>query len=270
MCNILFLGIIIILILLIVYFLLFRKPQEEKLESFYQSQNSYIPKVIYQTFPSNKISGYIRESIDSWKKMNPHYKYVLFNDETMRNYMVKKSSPRILAAYDKLIPMAYKADLFRYVLMWNEGGIYADVPIVSYYPLDNIIEDKMTLVKDLKNHGVWNAILAMPPKHDLMYLATWGCVENIEKNNYGKTPLDITGPKFLERVVFKYYGTKNLSEIPNCTVLFNTTKNFIGGKVKKGDKIVMEKQYMKDAIRRAKNRKNYYDTLWHEKNVYNY
>ena len=50
-----------------------------------------------------------------------------------------------------MIPSAYKADLFRYCLLYIKGGIYSDLTQVFFTKLDNIINysvDKFVLTKD--------------------------------------------------------------------------------------------------------------------------
>lgn len=38
--------------------------------------------------------------------------------------------PTVLACYEKLIPKAYKADLFRYSVVYMKGGCYFDIGFV--------------------------------------------------------------------------------------------------------------------------------------------
>ena len=51
---------------------------------------------------------------------------------------------RFVDAFDALIPGAYKADLFRYLVLMREGGIYADVDILLETNLDQFITPSLT------------------------------------------------------------------------------------------------------------------------------
>lgn len=47
--------------------------------------------------------------------------------------------PTVLACYDRLVPNAYKADLFRYSVVLTYGGCYADIGFVFVRPLREVI-----------------------------------------------------------------------------------------------------------------------------------
>ena len=53
-----------------------------------------------------------------------HY---LFNDADCRAFIMNEYPPDVLMAYDKLIPTAFKADLWRYCVLYKYGGVYLDV-----------------------------------------------------------------------------------------------------------------------------------------------
>ena len=53
-----------------------------------------------------------------------HY---LFNDADCRAFIMNEYPPDVLMAYDQLIPTAFKADLWRYCVLYKYGGVYLDV-----------------------------------------------------------------------------------------------------------------------------------------------
>ena len=53
-----------------------------------------------------------------------HY---LYNDDDCRAFIQKEYPPDVLFAYDRLIPTAFKADLWRYCVLYKYGGVYLDV-----------------------------------------------------------------------------------------------------------------------------------------------
>jgi hypothetical protein len=53
-----------------------------------------------------------------------HY---LFHDEDCRAFIEREYPPDVLMAYDRLIPTAFKADLWRYCVLYKYGGAYLDV-----------------------------------------------------------------------------------------------------------------------------------------------
>ena len=48
------------------------------------------------------------------KNLNPKFNYFLFDDNDCREFIRLNFRPDVLNAYDRLIPGAYKADLWRY------------------------------------------------------------------------------------------------------------------------------------------------------------
>jgi len=55
-----------------------------------------------------------------------HY---LFNDADCRAFIAKEYPDDVLYAYDQLIPTAFKADLWRYCVLYKYGGVYLDVKL---------------------------------------------------------------------------------------------------------------------------------------------
>ena len=60
-------------------------------------------------------------------KENPGFKLEYYSDKGSRDFVENNYDKRVLDAYDKLKPGAYKADLFRYAILYKRGGIYSDL-----------------------------------------------------------------------------------------------------------------------------------------------
>ena len=55
-----------------------------------------------------------------------HY---LFNDADCRQFIALEYPPDVLMAYDRLLPTAFKADLWRYCVLYKYGGVYLDAKL---------------------------------------------------------------------------------------------------------------------------------------------
>jgi len=55
-----------------------------------------------------------------------HY---LFHDAECRDFIAQEYPPDVLMAYDRLIPTAFKADLWRYCVLYKYGGVYLDAKL---------------------------------------------------------------------------------------------------------------------------------------------
>lgn len=79
-----------------------------------------IPKIIIKTsWQSNhNFPQQILDVLEINKKLNPDWDIYYFDDDDVDEFM-KKYSSRAFHAYKKLIPGAFKADLFRYCFLEN-------------------------------------------------------------------------------------------------------------------------------------------------------
>lgn len=107
-----------------------------------------IPRIIHQTLPNkNTIHPKLQQNIDYIKRLNPTWEYRLYDDDDIRAY-IKKHYPEYVDVYNRINPKygAARADLFRYLLMYREGGVYLDLKSAMMYPLDKLIYPDDTYV----------------------------------------------------------------------------------------------------------------------------
>jgi mannosyltransferase OCH1-like enzyme len=102
----------------------------------------YIPKKIFGIFldKTNMDPKFI-DNIEYVKGKNPHWTYTLFDNADIVEYIKLNYSAEILEYYNRINPSyaAARADFFRYLLMYREGGVYLDIKSAPEFPLDNII-----------------------------------------------------------------------------------------------------------------------------------
>lgn len=106
-----------------------------------RKQGTYIPKVIHQVYSDSKLPEPLQSNVNQLKNNNPNWRHHLYDDESMLAY-VEQEFPEIYPYYIK-IDQAYcacKADLFRYLLIYNEGGVYLDIKSGTNTPLNEIIK----------------------------------------------------------------------------------------------------------------------------------
>ena len=99
-----------------------------------------IPKVIHQTYYNKTLTPEILENINYLKSMNPDWEYRIYDDIDIINY-INIYYPELVAIYNKINPAygAARADIFRYLLIYNEGGVYLDIKSSLNKPLKEII-----------------------------------------------------------------------------------------------------------------------------------
>ena len=165
--------------------------------------NSIIPLQIFQTWHCKNIPLKMANAINKIRKNNPRFKYFLFDDNDCREFIKNNYDSKILNAYDSLIPGAYKADLWRYCILFKNGGYYLDI---KYEPFNNNIKfiyfsEKEHLVYDINNYDIYNAFMVCLPGNELLMKAINKIVENVENRFYGDHCLEPTGPKLLSKII---------------------------------------------------------------------
>lgn len=248
-----------------------------------------IPKVIYRTsaYELNLIPYTIADLYRKEKELNKEYEHIYFSDSDCESFILSNYGEHIRNLYLKLIPTAFRADFFRYLLLYKNGGIYMDCTQQSLMPMDNIIKDyKEVYVSDfytvneqLPRCALYQAFIATVSGTKLLELAIETCIEHIETEYYGGHTLDITGPAMLGRAfrelkIDGLSGDEHIeaSKINNDFYIYNFDKN------KYGEYIVNEqtKEYLlKNKIDNhynltynGKNNDKRYPHLWENRMVY--
>jgi len=175
----------------------------KKLRIPYPMKNYYqtaIPLNLYQTWHTKGLPTNMFNAVRKLKKNNPAINYQLFDDDDCREFIKNNFNNEVLDAFDNLIPGAYKADLWRYCILYKNGGIYLDI---KYVPHNNFklitLTEKEHWVLDADKNGIYNALIVCKPGNEILLNAINQIVENVKNKHYGNTPLDPTGPILLSK-----------------------------------------------------------------------
>ena len=198
---------------------------------------------------------------------NPEFTHHLFDDNECREFIEKHFSPQILDAYDRLIPGAYKADLWRCCVLYVHGGIYLDI---KYQCVDGFkliaLTEKEYFVRDRKYDeiGIYNALMVCKPDNPILLKCIDKIVENVNTKFYGKNPLQPTGPQLLNKFFTPY-------EIQNMELALDDTGEFINYTTRGQKQIHILYIYPEyRAEQKLMSKTKYYADLWRARNVYLY
>jgi mannosyltransferase OCH1-like enzyme len=183
------------------------QPYNDKLEKMLKipyplkiNYNSIIPLNIYQTWHTKDLPPLMQNAVNSIQKLNPNFNYYLFDDNDCREFIKEHFDKFVLYAFDRLIPGAYKADLWRYCVLYKKGGIYLDI---KYKPNNNFrfitMTEKEHFVLDADNHGIYNALMVCLPGNKILLKAINTIVLHVKNKYYGNSCLDPTGPGLLQK-----------------------------------------------------------------------
>lgn len=98
-------------------------------------------------------------AIENMIERNPEYAYRYYNKSERRELIHTHFGSTVLATYDKVVPGAFKADLFRYAIVYIYGGCYFDSGLILNDPLRNFIRrsDRFLTTPDGPEKGINNA-----------------------------------------------------------------------------------------------------------------
>lgn len=117
--------------------------------------NRAIPNIVYQTWKRPILPFRHARGVSRFRRMNMDYSFRFFDDEGMAEYMNRAYAghPILEIFNDALIP-ASKADIWRYCILFKEGGIYCDIDSALAVPLREIMGDNPSELISFEN-GKW-------------------------------------------------------------------------------------------------------------------
>lgn len=101
-----------------------------------------IPPVLHQIFfPIANLPAKFAECAARVRTQNSGWAYHLHDETVIDRFVSENYGPLVVDALNRINPNygAAKADLFRYLLMYKEGGVYLDIKSGLERPLDQII-----------------------------------------------------------------------------------------------------------------------------------
>ena len=174
-----------------------------------------IPAIMYKQGETDTVPPEIVELYRTIESDNPGYRVVYFSDKTRRAFIanhLETQFPGLINAYDRIVPGAYRADLFRYCVLYAKGGLYGDFSQQYLVPLDTLVDrhqDELVMALDAliplyPFHiltGFQNSFLASRPGHLFWKRCIHQIMKNVRTEYYGSGPLEPTGPILLKNVI---------------------------------------------------------------------
>jgi len=187
-----------------------------------------IPKKIFQTHKSVdyiKTKYETKASYSSWT-YDKDFEYHFFNDEECENFIKNNFEENVYKAYIKLPLKVMKADLWRYCVIYINGGIYADMDAVCQCNPNDLILDSQLVIAAENSIHLCNWTFSAPPNSPLLKLVIDESVNKIlETENF--TSLgehfihQITGPGIFTIGIEKYLKSLDLVTYENKKVYEN-------------------------------------------------
>ncbi|RJG05399.1 hypothetical protein D3870_04610 [Noviherbaspirillum cavernae] len=176
------------------------------------------------------LSPVISRNIASFKACHPDLPHRFFDKHAIRHFLAASMGKDVLWAFDQLLPYAYKADLARLCLLYEFGGIYADLSVYFHGPW-NVLPGKISIFRDRAYVAPWivsNTIIAAPPRFPAIEAAIRMILANCHARNRGTSPLCPTGPVLFGKAIAMHCAPEqiHLGEVTNVAAR-ETTESLV-------------------------------------------
>lgn len=145
----------------------------------------------------------VQQNIVSLKRLHPHGAHELYVESQALDFIRSHFPAEVVTAFQRLKPFAYKADLARYCILYEYGGVYADLSYFFVKPLPSE-PGKITVFRDLFISTPWdtsNGVICAPPRHKALQRAIELVCANVRREYFGPTPLCPTGPALFGKAI---------------------------------------------------------------------
>lgn len=155
-----------------------------------------IPRIIWQTNFTEKFTFPVYVNYLFNRKQTPSFEHRFVGDDAQEKYIREHASERTYKAYQRLTDGAAKADLWRLVVLYNEGGVYMDIDATLVCDLERMLVGRENLF--ILNYDQFSQFfMATVPRHPLFVKMIERVVDNIENYSSKERKLSVfhtTGP----------------------------------------------------------------------------
>ena len=228
-----------------------------------QIYNSIIPLQLYTCWHTKELPPLMKDNYDYLVESNPKITFHLYDENDCRDFIKNNFELDVLDAYDSLIPCSCKSDLWRYCLLYINGGIYMDIKYrcVNGFKFIDLTE-KEYFVRDYNVNDTYTALIVSLPGNEILHKCIKQIVENVQNKYYGNGGLDPTGPGLLG----KYFTQEERNAMELYHSFIESNNNYC---ILKGDMIILSfyDDYREEQSKFQKLK--HYSQLWDERNIYN-
>ena len=222
-----------------------------------------IPLNVFHTYET-QLNSYIAKSYEKLKLQNQEFNFYFYDDSMRREFIKDNFEKDVVDAYDSLLPGAFKADLWRYCILYKKGGIYMDIKFTlsdnskyklidlidrEYYVRDSFELDKGRKLTKYEGEFIAQGFLVSKKNNKIMLKCIEKIVSNCKNKDISEGLLGVTGPALIAQVIHdnielcKYADLQSLKNI--LTGISYKNKPFLNKDVKayKSYKGVNKKDY---------------------------
>ena len=179
-----------------------------------RASDRLIPKILHQTWPTRAVPNITGPWIGAWTHVNPNFTHMFWTNRAILNFILCKY-PDFYALFMRYQSAIERSDVFRYFVLYEYGGVYADVDmepvrdmtslITSHHCLLPVEPDAHALLARRAFANAFrmllsNAIMACRPRHPFFRFV----IETLYRRTSVRQTLWRTGPAMLSRAMEEY------------------------------------------------------------------
>lgn len=170
------------------------KPQEEV----------RIPKIIHQIWLGGPLPEKYKTIQKSWKQHHPDWEYRLWTDEDAKTFKMQNR-----ALFESAVNWGEKADIFRYEILYQIGGLYVDTDFECLRPMDllhhltDFYIGMDTVERKFQSPRLLNGLIASIPNHPILKECLSSMSGSGARDNFDLIQAR-TGPGLITRVFMNH------------------------------------------------------------------
>ena len=188
------------------------------------SGNEPFPRRILQTWKTHALPPRFAAWRQTWLALHPNYEHFLWSDADNRAF-VRRKFPEYLAVYDRYPREIERVDAVRYMFLYDQGGLYADLdqealrsfdPLLERHQEADVVLGCLGHAPGAEHHAIPNSLMISKPKADFWKFVLAEMVRRAPGSGHGTDPvLDAveykTGPVLLTDCATRYRGASRIT-----------------------------------------------------------
>ncbi len=191
---------------------IYKKNRKSELMASQLQDEPRIPLKIHQIWIGPRpVPEKFKWMMKTWQDQHPHWEYKLWTNDDLKTFpFINKE------AFDAAKNWGMKADILRYEILYNHGGVYVDLDFECFKPFDALNYAYDFYAGLTWPHEINNALIAAAPGSIIMREAINAIAKNVEQVRSCSTQnvgiggvLSITGPLFFTKIFVDAYARLN-------------------------------------------------------------
>lgn len=158
-----------------------------------------IPRILHQVWvpPGGQLPRHLAKAVQSWRDLHPDWTFRLWGDADL-GWLEHRD---LYDAAPDLVPAdavgQLRADIARYELLAEHGGLYTDVDTVALRPVDDALTGHDAFAAAEDPTWVGNTYLGCASGHPVMRDLVAGLRTSVGRADGRLRPNRLTGPRYL-------------------------------------------------------------------------